>query len=52
MPYRGYSWIGRQLHRLGLLKGNNAFEPMNGYAETAVLKDDASGDWRVETASG
>lgn len=52
ITFRRLSWIGSQLQQLSLLTGNNAFEPMNGYSETAVLKGDMSGPWTVEYTSG
>jgi len=52
ITFRRLSWIGGQLQQMNLLRGNNAFEPMNGYSETAVLKGDTLGLWRVEYISG
>ena len=51
MPLRGYSWIGRQLKAMGLLTGNNAFAPMNGYMSTSWLNRTQQGNWRVSGVS-
>ena len=48
MPDEGYSWIGEQFSRLGILKGNNSFPSMDGMAYVGELTEARNGDWHVD----
>ena len=46
-PKLGYSPFGEELKHLGLLVGNNSFEPVKGYERVAWLRNMPGGRWKV-----